>query len=321
MGSASSEEKKEQEIIAGNMGIKDISYISSVIQVLYNLPLLKNYFLQNNYQQSPNKPLGVLMHEILSTELSEIKFDEISKNILSCLRRNYGLSNGNTPGDILIQILLVLKYEDKEIKQENWEKVVMNNQQLFNNIRDEKQALDDILEKNMAHFNTTFSGMFFGLFLAKRKFMDINSILYFYNFYCVYELNMPRIYHNMIYKGKVNNNQEQLPKLNLIDCIKEMQETHDFSPVIQNTQTNRFKLVSIIDQKKYNEKAKEKDNKGISWFFSSDDEDKSEYKATFRDENDKFSYYKNGNSIKNCELNIEDLDYYHHILIFMRCEN
>ena len=367
MGSASSEEKKDQEIIAGNMGIKDISYISSVIQVLYNLPLLKNYFLQNNYQQSPNKPLGILMHEILSTELSEIKFDEISKNILSCLRRNYGLSNGNTPGDILIQILLVLKYEDKEIKQENWEKVVMNNQQLFNNIRDEKQALDDILEKNMAHFNTTFSGMFFGLFLAKRKFMDINSILYFYNFYCVYELNMPRIYHNMIYKGKVNNNQEQLPKLNLIDCIKEMQETHtdifnkkncfveyymfnapnyliflikkdelefesfrgnilfgeimDFSPVIQNTQTNRFKLVSIIDQKKYNEKAKEKDNKGVSWFFSSDDEDKSEYKATFRDENDKFSYYKNGNSIKNCELNIEDLDYYHHILIFMRCEN
>ena len=59
MGSASSEEKKDQEIIAGNMGIKDISYISSVIQVLYNLPLLKNYFLQNNYQQSPNKPLGV----------------------------------------------------------------------------------------------------------------------------------------------------------------------------------------------------------------------------------------------------------------------
>ena len=240
---------------------------------------------------------------------------------------------GNTPGDILIQILLVLKYEDKEIKQENWEKVVMNNQQLFNNIRDEKQALDDILEKNMAHFNTTFSGMFFGLFLAKRKFMDINNILYFYNFYCVYELNMPRIYQNMIYKGKINNNQEQLPKLNLIDCIREMQETHtdifnkkncfviDFSPVIQNTQTNRFKLVSIIDQKKYNEKAKEKDNKGVCWFFSSDDEDKSEYKATFRDENDKFSYYKNGNSIKNCELNIEDLDYYHHILIFMRCEN
>ena len=55
--------------------------------------------------------------------------------------------------------------------------------------------------------------------------------------------------------------------------------------------------------------------------LNSDDEDKSEYKATFRDENDKFSYYKNGNSIKNCELNIEDLDYYHHILIFMRCEN
>ena len=52
MGSASSEEKKDQEIIAGNMGIKDISYISSVIQVLYNLPLLKNYFLQNNYQQN-----------------------------------------------------------------------------------------------------------------------------------------------------------------------------------------------------------------------------------------------------------------------------
>ena len=357
-----------EEVITGNLGIKDISYVSSVIQVLYNISDFKKYFFENSYNKNPNKYLSILMHKLLKTKLSEINFDEAATNILTCLRMNYGLSRGNTPGEILIQILLVLKYEEKEILTERWEKVVTRNPQLFKNITNDKEALNDILDKNIEHFNTNFSAMFFGIYLTKRKFLDLNNILHFYNFYCVYELNMPRIYYNMVNKGKIYNNQNKLPKLNLIDCIKEMQETHieifdkkkclieyymfnapnflifllksdepkfdsfrgnilfeeicDFSQVIINTQSNRFKLISVINQKKYIVKKREKDDKGVSWFSNDyeNDEDKNEYKAIFRDENDMFSYYKNGNNIKHCQLQIEDLDYYHHILIFMRCE-
>jgi len=167
------------------------------------------------------------MHEILKTKLSEINFDEEAINILSCLRKNYGLNRGNTPGEILIQILLVLKYEEKEISTEQWEKVVYKNQELFSNITNEQKALNDLLDKNMEHFNTNFSNMFFGVFLAKRKFLDLNNILYFYNFYCVYELNMPQIYQNLISKGKIMQNGDQLPQVNLIDCLYEMQEPHN----------------------------------------------------------------------------------------------
>ena len=167
-----------EEVITGNLGIKDISYVSSVIQVLYNLSEFKEYFFQNLYQKNQNKYLSILMHKILKTKLSEINFDEEAINILSCLRKNYGLNRGNTPGEILIQILLVLKYEEKEISTEQWEKVVYKNQELFSNITNEQKALNDLLDKNMEHFNTNFSNMFFGVFLAKRKFLDLNNILY-----------------------------------------------------------------------------------------------------------------------------------------------
>ena len=180
---------------------------------------------------------------------------------------------------------------------------------------------------------------------------------------------MPRIYHNLINKRKLINNRDQLPKINLIDCIKEMQETHieifnkqkcyieyymfnapdflifllklddpkfdnyrgnilfeenyDFSPVIKNTQSNRFKLVSVINQKKYIVKKREKDDKGVSWFNNDNesDEDDKEYKSIFRDEKGNFCFYKKDNDIKHCQLLVEDYDYFHHILIFKRCES
>ena len=355
-------------VITGNLGIKDISYASSVIQVLYNFSDLKEYFFKNLYEKNPNKHLSILMHKILKTKLSEINFDEAAINILSCLRKNYGLIRANTPGEILIQILLVLKYEEKEISIEQWEKVVSKNPQLIKNITNEQNALNDLLDKNVEHFNTDFSNKFFGVFLSKRKFLELNNILYFYNFYCVYELNIPRIYHNLINKGKIINNGNQLPKINLIDCIKEMQETHienfdnkkcyveyymfnapdylifllksndtkygyfrgnisfeenyDFSQVIKNADSNKFKLVSVINQKKYIVKKREKDDKGVSWFNNDyeTDEDNKEYKAIFRDEKGNFSFYKKENDIKHCQLQIEDYDYFHHILIFKRYE-
>ena len=366
MGSQSPSDN--EEVITGNLGIKDISYVSSIIQVLYNLPEFKEYFFKNLYEKNPNKHLSILMDKILRKKLSEINFDDVSINILSCLRLNYGLSKGKTPGEILIQILLVLKYEEKEISIEQWEKVVSKNQELFRNITNEQNALNDILDKNFSHFNSHFSTMFFAVFLSKRKFLELNNILYFYNFYCVYELNIPRIYHNLINKKKLSNNGDQLPKINLIDCIQEMQETHieifdkkkcyieyymfnapdflifllksddpkydafrgnilfeenyNFSRVIQNSQSNKFKLISVINQKKYIVKQKEKDEKGVSWFNNDyeSDVDNKEYKAIFRDEKGNFCYYEKDNDIKHCQLQIEDYDYFHHILIFKRYE-
>ena len=71
----------------------------------------------------------------------------------------------SNPGEILIQILSVLKYEEKEMKTPNWEKYILNKPDLFNNITDDKKALNDILDLNKEHFNSSFSSMFFGVFL------------------------------------------------------------------------------------------------------------------------------------------------------------
>ena len=49
-----------------------------------------------------------------------------------------------------------------------------------------------------------------------------------------------------------------------------------------------------------------------------DDDEKSNYMGVFRDEKGKLGYYGANQNINNYELNIDDIDYYHEILIFKR---
>ena len=368
MGGSSSKDKKEENVIeSGQLGDNDKSYITSVIQVLYNIIEFKKYFIQNQYNKNPNKYLSILMHKIIQTPLENLDFIKEGNEISKILRTKYNLNMASNPGEILIQILSVLKYEEKEMKTPNWEKYILNKPDLFNNISDDKKALNDILDLNKEHFNSSFSSMFFGVFCAKRKLQSNNNILNFYNFYCVYELNMPLIYQNMINKGKIREDPNNyLPKIDLIDCIKEMQENQneifngencstqyymfnapnilifylksetkdldtfrgmvlfkeymDFSSVVLNTQSNNFKLIAMINKDRYKAKAREKkDKKGAQWMANPDDDERSNYRGVFRDGRNIFGYYDANQNFNNCELIIDDIEYYHEILIFMRC--
>ena len=345
-------------IESGIIGSKDKSYITTVIQALYNIPSLKDYFSKKLYNENPNKHLSILFNKIVTKPLNKINFQEEGKNILQILRNEYKLNQANTPGEFLVQILLVLKYEEKNILNHNWEEYTLKTPQLLANLSDNKKALDDILDKNIIHFNTIFSAMFFGIFLAKRKMQNITNVLYFYNFYCVYELSIPEILKNMENKGKIKYNDEQTPNIHLIDCIKEMKETHielfnkeqcyseyyiyntpniliflikrdlenystfrgkiifeeniDLTQNIlfnQNNQSNKYKLISIISEYKYKDK---------EVVFSSDGKDYPFYKTVFRGENDNFYYYGKKNSTKKWDLTIDDENYFHDILIYMR---
>ena len=370
MGSSSpkskSIEKNENIIEEGELGEKDKSYITTVIQVLYNIKIFQEYFINNEYKENPNKYLSILMKKIVTKRLNEIDFVEEGNQVSKLLRTKYDFIVGKTPGEIIIQILLILKYEEKEIITNDWEKFVYNKPELFKNIPNKENALNDLLKLNMNHYNTAFSSMFFGIFYAKRKLPRYTEILYFFNFYCVYEINMPQIYEKMINKGKIKNDDYNLPKIELIDCIKEMQETQnelfkdencfseyymfstpkilifllksedknietpfrgiitfeensDFSEVIKNEQSSKYKLISIINKKRY--ASKKKDKNDVQWMENANDDEideKSIYKAIFRNENDQFCEYGKYNSENNCQLEIDDIEYYHEILIFMK---
>ena len=357
--------------MGGSDSKEDLSHMSTVLQILYNVSDFRNYFLQKQYEENdkPNnnskKYLSILMNDIVSKDPDDINFNKQVQKIAECIKDNYKIDLAETPGQNLIFILMILKYEEKLIKTEGWERQVNKVPQLLNNCLNDKMALNDILEQNREHFNTTFCGMFFGIFLTKRKYMDSNNILFFYDFYCTYELNMPLIYQNMINEGKIfNNNINQLPQLNLIDCIMEMMQTHqgiyngkqcyveynmfnapnylifflkssepnfddfrgnvmfpetfNFSQVIQNTQSNMFKLFGVINQSRY--QSKNVDEKGEKWSQSDEDSDNKKFKAIFRDEkNNQFCCYNKDDEKKNCQLQVNDAEYYHHVLIYKRC--
>ena len=366
MGGSSSK-KKETLVEQGKLGDNDKSHITSVIQILYNIKEFTKYLIQKKFNENPNKHLSILMKNIISKQLNNLDFIKEGNEIIKILRTKYGINPASNPGEFLMHILLVLKYEEREIITPNWEQYAFKNPELFNNLSDNNKALNDILEINKNHFNSDFSSLFFGIFCAKRTLESNNSILNFYNFYCIYELNMPLIYQNMINKGKIKDDPNNyLPKIDLIDCIKEMQENQnelfnkencitqyymfnapnilifylkseekdldtfrgiilfeenmDFSPVIINKQPNKFKLISMINKDRYKAKAKarKKDDKGAQWMESPDDDEKSNYMGVFRDEKGKLGYYGANQNINNYELNIDDIDYYHEILIFKR---
>lgn len=355
MGSSSpKKEDKEQ----------DKSFISTILQVLYNINILQEYIKNNEFNN--NKYLSNALKELFDTRISKIDWEQESKKIIKLLLKYYNLKIESKPGEALIQILMVLKLEEKDMLLPNWENEALNNQKLFNNLVNEKMALNDILDINRNNFDTLLASNFFGIMLSKRKLMNNNNIMFFYNFYCVYEMNLPAIYYSMVNKGKIMHDENNLPNLNLIDCIKEMQETKiqiynnqqclteyymfnapnylifilnnehknleqfrghvlfqelsDFSSVILNTQINKFKLFSIIDSKRYNQKNKEKD--GAQWFQNNEELDDKQYKALIRNENSEiFFYYNEENKTKDYSLNIIDNNYFHHILIFSRLNN
>ena len=205
----------EEVMIKGEIEKKDMSHIISVLQVLYHIPDFKKYFIQKEYNPNNNKDLSIFMDNLVSNKLDQIDFYNEAAKVSKILRNKYNLKSVETSGEILIQILMILKYEEKEMKTENWQEYVVKNPSLFNKISNNKSALDDILDLNRDHFNTTFCASFFGIFCAERNFFETNNILYFYNFYCVYELNMPQIYQNLISKGKIMQNGDQLPQVNL----------------------------------------------------------------------------------------------------------
>ena len=221
MGSTSS---KGEDKIEGEISLKDKSFMTSILQILFNIRELQEYFGPNN-KFNKNKYLSYSLQILFQTRPSNIDWDEESEKIIKLLRKNYNLKMEITPGKELIQILMVLKYEEKDKLLPNWEENVSNNAQLINNLGNDKMALNDILTINRDNFDTILATNFFGILLTKRKLQSSNNIMHFYNFYCVYEMNLPAIYFNLVNKGKIMHNNSALPQLNLIDCIKEMQET------------------------------------------------------------------------------------------------
>ena len=50
-----------------------------------------------------------------------------------------------------------------------------------------------------------------------------------------------------------------------------------------------------------------------------DDDERSNYRGVFRDGRNIFGFYDDANqNFNNCELIIDDIEYYHEILIFMK---
>ena len=146
----------EEVMIKGEIEKKDMSHIISVLQVLYHIPDFKKYFIQKEYNPNSNKHLSVFMDDLVSNKLDQIDFYNEAAKVSKILRNKYNLKSAETSGEILIQILMILKYEEKEMKTENWQEYVVKNPSLFNKISNNKSALDDILDLNRDHFNTTF---------------------------------------------------------------------------------------------------------------------------------------------------------------------
>ena len=101
----------EEVMIKGEIEKKDMSNIISVLQVLYHIPDFKKYFIQKEYNRNNNKHLSIFMDDLVSNQLDQIDFYNEAAKVSKILRNKYNLKSAETSGEILIQILMILKYE------------------------------------------------------------------------------------------------------------------------------------------------------------------------------------------------------------------
>ena len=201
---------------------KDISYIYTTIQILYNLKDFKKYIVEQEVPEDSDKKLAVLLRRIFLKEEKNINLEKYSKKIYKLINNKYDLELGDTPGKILIQIIELLNFEENGNKINIWEETVIQNQNLFMNTMNQLQALNDFKNIYQKENNTKINEFFHGILLKRIKIQNF-QIMHIFSNYCVYELNIPYIYQNLASKGKnIKNPETKKEEISLFDCISYM---------------------------------------------------------------------------------------------------
>ena len=193
----------------------DSSFIYTAIQILYNLTEFKNIIINDNYNYSEDQ-LWSSLNDIFQKDAHNLDLENNSKKIFTIITKKYNLEIGDSPGKILIQIFEILNYEENGNKiNDIWEKSIMKDSNLFMKTLFINQAYADFLTNYQDKNKGKLAKLLHGFLLTKRGMM--NSVMHFFSYYCVYEINITSI-----------AKEKKLPQdknISLFECIYYLQKT------------------------------------------------------------------------------------------------
>ena len=328
------------------------SSIYPVIQILYNLKDFKNYILSQEYSDNSNKKLHKKIKSFLSKGEDYLNLKYYSKKIYKIITQTYKLQIGDDPGKIFIQILEILNYEEKGNKVYIFEDYINQNKNIYNNIFNENQALNDFNMYNNQYNKTKISEFFHGILLTKKKIQNNNSgIMFFFSYYCAYELNLQYIYQELLKQGKyVKDSTNKRTEISLFQCIDEMSKTKN---TLFNNQTCLVEyyiqtapkyFIFVLNRKYKNDFYRDdisfNDECDFSYFIldkknvykyklismikkkriiKNNYDINNNYITIYRDRNDNYFYSVNENNNKQFfNFNEYDKEYYYHLLVFQK---
>ena len=322
----------------------DFSSVYSVLQALDNLSHFKNFILDDEL----NKGIfGKSLKKIFKKDVNK----DLDRNSRIIYHRIYKLNNkiiGKNPAKIIIQILDLLNQEQSRNEIQNNETFLskIKNKNLSNNYSNEK-ALYKHLEWFINNNNNKI-GEYFFIFFQKKITDNFGVINFDYEHKFIFELKLYDIFKEKSRNRTLQFNDNNIPQLYLIECIKEYCSPKKIQNIIEeqslyatpaylifilNREDNKnhyffgnfnyddtIDLSSIIlrenNAKKYKLSSVIKEKKivpEINEYQEIEDHYNFDYITINRDNNGQFYYYENNNKILG---EFKNNKYFDNILIF-----
>ena len=346
-----SEDEKTKGITFHN---DDYSFLYTAFLILYNLDNFRKYISEKDYPDDSGRQLGKLLKRIFSKDKSKINVEKYAKKIYLLITEKYKLEVVDSAGKILIIILELLNYEENGKIVNIWENHVLQNQQLFQNSLILEQAYKDFINGKKENHDTKIAKFFQGILLNELDlpYISLKLISKGKNLYnvakqrleislidCLYEMQTPKndilngqpcLTEHFMYNAPpvifflLNRENDTNPNSIFAgDVTFNLKE--DFSKLIcdkKNDEEIKYKLISVIKEKKFNtKKIKKEDNENYE-DIKEDNNGKTpdKYLAIYREEEHKFYYYNNiKKKSKMIDVKKNDDDYYIHLLVYQKC--
>lgn len=200
--------------INNTQNIKDYSLLESVCHSLYNIKIFRNE-IKDPKDSIVNKKMSILLRDIFKN-IEKKDYSDYCKRIIQIFQE-YGFFIPTEPHVLIYQIFYLIHLERKEQRPLGLAES-QNNFPL--NLYDENNALQYFYDNEVKNNNSLIVHIFRGVQQMKRQFNGNPRPMFSYQYFDIFEINIPPIFMYLMKNNKQFANTQFNPQISLYQCLE-----------------------------------------------------------------------------------------------------